>query len=95
MRRGGNLDLTVTQATPHIARNRNPSMRIVQGNPICRKRWFIMMGRQTPPRDEPAFMMPNAAARLLKNHVATDDMVALNIAPEAAAATIDCERKNW
>jgi len=54
-----------------------------------------MIGRTTPPRDDPETMIPKAAARLLKNQVTSEDMEALKTALDPMDATMDCERKNW
>jgi hypothetical protein len=53
-----------------------------------------MIGRTTPPRDEPETMIPKAPALRLKNQVTSEDMQALKTALDPMAATMDCERKN-
>jgi hypothetical protein len=70
-------------------------VRIIQGKPTLLIILSIMIGRTTPPRDDPETMIPKAAARLLKNQVTSEDMEALKTALDPMDATMDCARKNW
>ena len=72
--RGANLDLTVKLAITSMPRIMNAQTLIVQGKPIFGISLLTMMGKITPPSDEPEAMIPNAAARFLKNHVPTELM---------------------
>jgi len=64
-------DLTVKLAKRRSDNMRNAQMRIVQPNPTSGMRWKTIMGRITPPRDEPAATRPKAAPLLWKNQVET------------------------
>lgn len=67
--RVGRRDLTVRLAMSMSARIRKPQVRIVQPKPILGISLLTIMGKITPPVEEPAAIMPNAAARLWKNQV--------------------------
>ena len=72
--RGCNLDLTVRFAIisrPNIIK---AHARIVHGKPIFGISLATIMGNITPPREDPEAIIPNAAARFLKNHVPTELM---------------------
>ena len=76
-----------------------PNMRkaaalIVQGNPIFGMRLDTMIGKMTPPSDEPDAMMPNAVARFLKNQVPTELVAAVKIAAAPKALQNPCAKKN-
>jgi hypothetical protein len=68
---GSMRDLTVKLAKRRSDSMRNAQMRIVQPNPTSGMRWTTIMGRITPPRDEPAATRPKAAPLLWKNQVDT------------------------
>jgi hypothetical protein len=74
---------------PSKNRNIKATVRIIQGNPTLLIILSIMIGRITPPRDEPETMIPNAAARCLKNQVISEDIQALKTALDAMDATMD------
>ncbi len=69
---GVNLDLTVKLAIMSMPNMVKATALIVQGNPICGISLETMIGRITPPNDEPEAIVPNAVARFLKNHVPTE-----------------------
>ena len=68
---GSMRDLTVKLAKKRSASMRNAHMRIVQPNPTSGMRWTTIMGKITPPKDEPAATRPKAAPLLRKNQVET------------------------
>ena len=67
--RGVNLDFTVRLAMISIPRIENAAVLMVHGNPISGISLDTMMGKITPPREDPEAIIPNAVARLLKNQV--------------------------
>jgi hypothetical protein len=69
---GVNRDLTVKFAMTSIPRITKEATLIVQGNPIRGMSFETMIGKITPPREEPDAWIPKAAARFLKNHVPTE-----------------------
>lgn len=73
---GLSRDLTVKLAMMSMPRNMKATALIVQGNPILGMSFETIMGKMTPPSDDPAAMTPNAVARFLKNHVPTELMAA-------------------
>jgi hypothetical protein len=66
---GVNLDLTVRFAMISSPKIKNAAARIVHGNPIFGMSFETIMGKMTPPSDDPDAMTPNAVARFLKNQV--------------------------
>jgi hypothetical protein len=64
--------LTVKFAMTSIPRIKKAAALIVHGYPIWGMSFETMIGKITPPREEPDAMMPKAAARFLKNHVPTE-----------------------
>lgn len=48
---------------------RNAAVRIVQGYPTALIMRLIMMGKMTPPTEEPVTIIPIAAPRFLENQV--------------------------
>lgn len=66
---GVNLDFTVRLEMMSIPRIMNAAALIVHGNPILGISFDTMMGKITPPREDPEAIIPNAVARLLKNQV--------------------------
>lgn len=92
---GGNLDLTVAHVIANNPKKMKATMRMVQGKPTSGINFSIMMGMMNPPMEDPLTMIPNAAARLLKNQVTTLVMQALKHADDAMAAQMLCARKNW
>ena len=70
---GSSLDLTVKMAKISNARIIKAQVRIAHPNPIFGIRWMSMIGKMTPPRDDPAATRPRAAPRFAKNHVDTHE----------------------
>src|ERR1700733_10185891 len=68
-------DVTVKLAKRRRASMRNAHMRIVQPNPTSGMRWTTIIGKITPPKEEPAATRPKAAPLLWKNQVETWDSV--------------------
>lgn len=50
---------------------RKEAVRIAQGKPTPATSRLIMMGKMTPPREDPDAMTPKAKARFLWNQVPT------------------------
>lgn len=71
---GVRRDLTVKFAIVSIPKIKKAQILIVHGNPTSLMSRGTMMGKITPPRLEPDAMIPNAAARLLKNQVPIEPM---------------------
>lgn len=65
------LGRTVTIAMTCRARIRKAAVLMAQGYPVLRIMRLIMMGKMTPPTDDPVTMMPMAAPRFLENQVET------------------------
>ena len=53
---------------------RNPTARTAHGNPTESKSRFSIMGKQTPPSDDPDTTSPMANPRFLRNQVFVDNM---------------------
>ena len=70
---GGMRDLTVRLPKMRRARMMKAAVRIAQGKPISGMRRWIMMGKMTPPREEPEATTPNAKARRRKNQVEVEE----------------------
>ena len=68
---------------------------MAQAKPTRSVRRVSMMGRTTPPTDEPETMTPRAAARRLENQPTSDDMQPLKTALEPTAPTSDCASRYW
>lgn len=68
---GAMRDRTVRLAKIKSANIRKAQIRIAQPKPTSGMRRMTMMGRMTPPRDDPAATKPRAAPRFAKNHVDT------------------------
>lgn len=68
---GAMRDRTVKLAKIKSANIRKAQMRIAQPKPTSGIRRMTMMGRMTPPREDPAATKPRAAPRFAKNHVDT------------------------
>ena len=66
---GVNLDLTVKLAMISMPSMRKAQALIVHGNPTFGIRCETMMGKITPPRDDPDAIIPKDAALFLKNQV--------------------------
>lgn len=64
-------DTSVRFAITIMASIRNAVMRIDQPKPTWAMRRRIMMGKMTPPREDPDAVIPRANARRLKNQVET------------------------
>jgi hypothetical protein len=69
---GVSLDLTVRFATINIPRIVKATVRIVHGNPIKGMSLVTIIGKITPPSDDPEAITPKAVALFLKNHVPTE-----------------------
>jgi hypothetical protein len=72
----GRFDGAIRERTVKFAKISNPSMRkaqmrIAQPKPTSGIRRTTMMGKITPPKDDPAATRPRAAPRLWKNQVDT------------------------
>ena len=72
--RGGMRLTTVKQAMLPRPRIKNAQIRMVQPKPTCGMSFSTMIGKMTPPSDDPDAVTPRARARFLKNHVVTADM---------------------
>ena len=66
---GGIRERTVKFAKLSIANIRKAQIRSVQPKPTSGSRWIIMMGKMTPPSEDPATTRPRAAPRFSKNQV--------------------------
>ena len=66
---GGILERTVKFAKVSSANIRKAQIRNVQPKPTSGIRWIIIMGKMTPPSEDPATTRPRAAPRFSKNHV--------------------------
>lgn len=73
---GDSLDFTVRFAMINIPRIMNAAALIVHGNPISGISFDTIIGKITPPKDDPEVMMPKAVARFLKNQVLMDPIPA-------------------
>jgi hypothetical protein len=93
--RGVNLDFTVRLATAHMPKIMNAADLIVHGNPIFGMSLETIIGKITPPKDDPDAMVPKAVARFLKNHVPVELMAAKKIALAPSAEHTPCARRNW
>src|SRR5277367_4343385 len=74
--RGLSLDLTVRLAIINMPSIVNAADRMAQGKPTSGISLVTMIGRTTPPKDEPEAMTPKAVARFLKNQVPTQAIAA-------------------
>lgn len=68
---GGTRDRMVALATQSRAKMRNAQILIAQPNPTSGIKWMSMIGKMTPPSEDPETTRPIAAPRLAKNHVET------------------------
>ena len=57
----------------------NAATLIVQAKSSLGIRWLIMIGKITPPREEPAATTPKASARHFRNQVGTEDMAGVAV----------------
>lgn len=71
---GGVLDRTAKLANISRAKIKNAQMRIAHANPTSGMRWISMMGKITPPSEDPATASPMAAPLFARNHVETSNM---------------------
>jgi len=94
-RRGVNLDFTVRLARAHMPKIMNAVDLIVHGKPILGMSLATIIGKITPPIDDPDAMMPIAVARFLKNHVLVELMAAKKIALAPSAEHTPCARRIW
>src|SRR5688572_468687 len=92
---GGSLDFTVKQATANRTKKMNPIVLIIQGKPTLWIILSIMIGRTTPPSEEPDTMIPKAKARRRMNQDTTEAIEAEKMAEEPADETMAWARKNW
>jgi hypothetical protein len=69
--KGGMRDRMSRLAKISSPRIMKAQIRIVQGKPTSLTSFVTMMGKMTPPSEEPLAAMPKARARFLKNHVVT------------------------
>ena len=83
--------MTNRHEMPHMTRNMNPRIRVVQANPIDSKRCVNMIGKTIPPADDPELTMPKTVARFLLNQEVVEVRDAEKIAPEPSEHSIDCE----
>jgi hypothetical protein len=65
----GRYEEIVKLAMMSRPRMRKAQILIVQPNPTLGSRWTTMIGKMTPPKDEPAIANPPAIARLLWKYV--------------------------
>lgn len=82
---GAMRERTVRLAKTSNANIRKAQIRMAQPNPTSGISLTTMMGRMTPPRDDPAATKPRAAPRFSKNHVETyktDQPLDPNLRPE-------------
>ena len=71
----GGMRLTIVRLAMTIRpKIRNAQIRIVDPKPTSGISFSTMMGKMTPPSDEPEAVIPKARARRLKNQVTTADM---------------------
>lgn len=77
------------------AKNKNPTTRMVQPNPISLIKRDSMMGKTMPPADDPELTMPNTSPRLFLNHEVVEVRQVEKIAPDPRELTIDCESSIW
>lgn len=87
--------MTVTQVIAQSPSSMNARIRMAQANPRDSITFVIMMGRTTPPVEDPDTTMPRARARFLKNQVMVELSDALNTALEPRALTMLCARMIW
>lgn len=70
---GGMRARTVKIANDRRAKIRNAHIRMVQPKPTSFTRCVTMIGKMTPPSEEPAATRPNACPLFAKNQVETDE----------------------
>lgn len=68
---GGSRERTVRFAKISRANIKNALVRIAHPNPTSGMRWINIIGKMTPPMEEPITTRPRAAPRFFKNHVET------------------------
>lgn len=90
-----NLDLKVRLEMDSMNKIRNAQILIAHGKPTCGMRWDTMMGKITPPKLDPAAVIPRAVARRFANQVLTELTLALKTALAPRGLQIPCERMNW
>jgi hypothetical protein len=76
---------------PHMSKNINPMIRVVQANPIESKRRVNMIGNTIPPADDPELTMPKTVARFLLNQEVVEVRDAAKMAPDPRELSIDWE----
>jgi hypothetical protein len=72
----------------------NPEMRKDHPNPILGKRRDNIVGKTTPPRDEPLETIPKARARRFSNHVAVHESAGEKTKLAPSGLQIPWARKN-
>ena len=84
-----------THEIAHKAKNISPTTLIVHANPMDLKRRDSIMGKTTPPAEEPELIIPKTVPRFFWKYDVADVRDAVNIAPEPRELTIACESKIW
>jgi hypothetical protein len=92
---GAILDRTVRLATISSASTMNPEIRRDHPNPILGKSRDNIVGKTTPPSDEPLETIPKAKARRFTNHVAVHESADEKTKLAPSGLQIPCARKNW
>lgn len=91
--RGGRRVRYRAMVTMFDASMMNPMMRIVQGKPMRGKHCWTIIGKMTPPVQDPKAVNPSANARLRTKYVDTSAMEGQNCKPFAIPRQTPCERK--
>ena len=84
-----------THEIAHRARNMNPTTLIVHAKSMVLNKRDSMMGKTTPPAEEPELMMPKTVPRFLWKYDVAEVRDAVKMAPEPRELTIACESKIW
>jgi hypothetical protein len=84
-----------THEIAHKAKNMNPTTLIVHPNPMVLNRRDSIIGKTTPPAEEPELMIPKTVPRFLWKYDVAEVREAVNMAPEPRELTIACESKIW
>jgi 5-methylcytosine-specific restriction endonuclease McrA len=89
---GGILDRTARLANTKATKTRKAQIRIAHAKPTFGMRWTSMMGKITPPSEEPDTTSPSAAPRLAWNQVETY-LQCQPCAKVKSPVTYSCERR--
>ena len=73
----------------HSTRNMKPRILTVQESPIDWNSRVSMIGKTTPPAEDPELTIPKTVARFLLNHDVVEVKEAANMAPEPRELSID------